>query len=99
MKSLATLELPCVAIDREVPDIPSVRVDHRGGGLEVTRYLTGLGQRRIALLTGSAAVLPSSERVAGYRQAVVLEALASNALRYPDDVSIVCTAGLLIGRL
>lgn len=63
MKSLATLELLCVAIDREVPDVPSVRVDHRGGGLEVTRYLIGLGHR------------------------------------YPDDVSIVCTAGLLIGRL
>lgn len=140
MKSLANLDLPCVAIDREVPGVPSVRVDHRGGGLEVTRYLIGLGHRRIALLTGRAAVMPSSERVAGYRQAHleakieidpslirphtpgsslvfgdvcqllqtpkpptaiitlgtnmladVLDALSSNSLRYPEDVSIVCS--------
>src|SRR4249919_3445573 len=67
--ALANLDLPCVAIDREVPDVPSVRADHRGGGLEITRYLIGLGHRRIALLTGRAALLPSSERLAGYRQA------------------------------
>jgi hypothetical protein len=65
--ALANLDLPCVAIDREVPRIPSVRADHRGGGLEITRYLIGLGHRRIALLTGRAALLPSSERLAGYR--------------------------------
>src|SRR6187455_2273520 len=67
--ALANLDLPCVAIDRQVPDVPSVRADHRGGGLEITRYLIGLGHRRIALLTGRAALLPSSERLAGYRQA------------------------------
>ena len=67
--ALANLDLPCVAIDREVPGVPSVRADHRGGGLEITRYLIGLGHRRIALLTGRAALLPSSERLAGYRQA------------------------------
>jgi len=67
--ALANLDLPCVAIDRDVPGIPTVRADHRGGGLEITRYLIGLGHRRIALLTGRAALLPSSERVAGYRQA------------------------------
>ena len=69
--ALANLDMPCVAIDREVPDVPSVRADHRGGGLEITRYLIGLGHRRIALLTGRAALLPSSERLAGYRQAHV----------------------------
>jgi LacI family transcriptional regulator len=52
-----------------VPGVPSVRADHRGGGLEITRYLIGLGHRRIALLTGRAALLPSSERLAGYRRA------------------------------
>jgi LacI family transcriptional regulator len=67
--ALANLDLPCVAIDREVSGVPSVRADHRGGGLEITRYLIGLGHRRIALLTGRAALLPSSERLAGYRQA------------------------------
>ena len=145
--TLATLDLPCVGIDREVPGAPSVRADHRGGGLEVTRYLIGLGHRRIALLMGPATVLPSSERLAGYRQAhveaglevdldlvrpqahgsgiafsdvcqwvqspdrptaiitlgthmlaSVMEALASNGLRYPDDISLVCTGDTDLAR-
>jgi LacI family transcriptional regulator len=145
--SLATLDLPCVAIDREVPGVPSVRADHRGGGLEITRYLIGLGHRRIALLTGRAALLPSSERLAGYRQAHVeaglevdpdlvrpqmqgssiafsdvcqllqganrptaiitlgthmlagvMEALASNGLRYPEDISLVCIGDTDLAR-
>ena len=33
MKGLATLDLPCVTVDREVPDSIPVRVDHRGGAL------------------------------------------------------------------
>jgi LacI family transcriptional regulator len=69
--ALATLDLPCVGIDREVPGAPSVRADHRGGGLEVTRHLIALGHRRIALLTGPASLLPSTERLAGYRQALI----------------------------
>ena len=67
--SLANLDLPCVAIDREVPGAPSVRADHRGGGLQITRYLIGLGHRRIALLTGRSVLLPSIERLAGYHRA------------------------------
>ncbi|WP_050405054.1 LacI family DNA-binding transcriptional regulator [Bradyrhizobium embrapense] len=147
MKGLATLDLPCVTVDREVPDSVMVRVDHRGGALEATRYLIGLGHRRIALLTGSAAVLPSTERLAGYRQAhqeakievdptlirphmpgantafssvcqllqmtrpptaiislgtsmlaEVLEAITSNGLRYPQDVSIVCSGDTDLAR-
>jgi LacI family transcriptional regulator len=147
MKSLATLDLPCVTVDREVQGAASVRIDHRGGALEVTRYLIGLGHHRIALLTGSAAVLPTSERLAGYRQAhleakievdpglirphmqgantafssvcqllqapkpptaiitlgtemlaQVLEAIASNGLRYPGDVSIVCSGDTGLAR-
>ncbi|WGS18173.1 MULTISPECIES: substrate-binding domain-containing protein [unclassified Bradyrhizobium] len=113
----------------------------------MTRYLIGLGHRRIARLTGSAAVLPSSERLAGYRQAhleaklevdpslirphmqgantafssvcqllqsakpptaiislgtsmlaEVLEAITSNGLRYPQDVSLVCSGDTDLAR-
>ncbi len=145
--ALSTLDLPCVGIDREVPGASTVRADHRGGGLEVTRYLIGLGHRRIALLTGRAALLPSSERLAGYRQAhseagleidaelvrpqmhgtsfafsdvcqmlqspnrptaiitlgthmlaSVMEALASNGLRYPEDISLVCIGDTDLAR-
>jgi LacI family transcriptional regulator len=145
--ALATLDLPCVGIDRDVPGAPSVRADHRGGGLEVTRYLIGLGHRRIALLTGPATLLPSTERRAGYRQAhteaglavdldlvrpqahgssiafsdvrqmlqspapptaiitlgthmlaSVMDALASNGVRYPDDISLVCVGDTDLAR-
>src|SRR3954465_6472069 len=146
-RALATPALPCVWIDREVPGAPSVRADHRGGGFEITRYLIGLGHRRIALLTGRAAPRPSSERLAGYRQAHaeakievdpdlirpqtqgssiafsdvcqllqgpdrptaiitlgthmlagVMDALASNGLRYPDDMSLVCIGDTDLAR-
>ena len=145
--ALATLDLPCVGIDREVPGAPSVRAVHRGGGLEVTRYLIGLGHRRIALLTAAATLLPSTERLAGYRQAhseaglavdpdlvrpqvhgssiafsdvcqllqspapptaiitlgthmlaSVMDALASNGVRYPDDISLVCVGDTDLAR-
>ncbi len=145
--ALETLDMPCVAIDRDVPDTPSVRADHRGGGFEVTRHLIGLGHRRIALLTAQANLLPSSERLAGYRQAhaeagldvdpdlfrpqahgssiafsdvcqllqgarrptaiitlgthmlaSVLEALGSNGLRYPQDISLVCIGDTDLAR-
>jgi LacI family transcriptional regulator len=124
-----------------------VRADHRGGGLEVTRHLIGLGHRRIALLTGPATLLPSTERLAGYRQAhteaglavdldlvrpqahgssiafsdvcqllqspapptaiitlgthmlaSVMDALASNGVRYPDDISLVCVGDTDLAR-
>ena len=113
----------------------------------MTRYLIGLGHRRIALLTAPATLLPSVERVAGYRQAHleaglevdpdlvrpqtqgssiafsdvcqllqgearptaiitlgthmlagVMEALASNGLRYPDDISLVCVGDTDLSR-
>jgi LacI family transcriptional regulator len=145
--ALATLDLPVVGIDRDVPGAPIVRADHRGGGYEMTRHLIGLGHRRIALLTGPATLLPSLERVAGYAQAHaeaglevdpdlirpqtqgssiafsdvcqllqgrdrptaiitlgthmlagVLEALASNGLRYPEHVSLVCVGDTDLSR-
>ncbi len=67
--SLDNLDMPCVTIDRELPGVPSVRSDHRGGGYEATRHLISLGHRRIALLTGRMNLFPSLERYRGYEQA------------------------------
>ena len=47
---------------------PAVLVDHRAGAKAATRYLTGLGHRRIALLTADAEMRPSRERIAGFRE-------------------------------
>ncbi len=46
---------------------PAVLVDHRAGATAATRYLIGLGHRRIALLTADAQMRPSRERIAGFR--------------------------------
>jgi LacI family transcriptional regulator len=67
--ALAALKMPCVGIDRIDPGASTVRADHRSGAMEATRYLIGLGHRRIALLMGSATMLPGAERLAGFRQA------------------------------
>jgi LacI family transcriptional regulator len=47
---------------------PAVLVDHRTGAKAATRYLIGLGHRRIALLTADAQMRPSRERIAGFRE-------------------------------
>jgi LacI family transcriptional regulator len=72
-RELAAAGTPVIILDRDPPedtgDIhwPAVQVDHRGGARVATRYLIGLGHRRIALLTGDAAMRPSRERIAGFR--------------------------------
>jgi LacI family transcriptional regulator len=48
---------------------PAVLVDHRAGARAATRYLIGLGHRRIALLTADAQMRPSRERIAGFQEA------------------------------
>ena len=47
---------------------PAVLVDHRAGAKAATRYLIGLGHRRIALLTADAEMRPSRERIAGFQE-------------------------------
>ncbi|TAJ87387.1 substrate-binding domain-containing protein [Reyranella sp.] len=63
-----------VILDRDVPDAdgddwPAVLVDHRGGAQAATRYLIGLGHRRIALLTPGTRMRPGRERIAGFQAA------------------------------
>ncbi|MBN9514061.1 MAG: LacI family DNA-binding transcriptional regulator [Alphaproteobacteria bacterium] len=67
---------PVVILDRDAPDgdgddspWPAVLVDHRGGAQAATRYLIGLGHRRIALLTPGARMRPGRERIAGFQAA------------------------------
>lgn len=75
------LGTPLVIVDRDPLDDgdetnwPAVLVDHRGGAKAATRYLIGLGHRRIALLTADARMRPSRERIAGFREAFADAAL------------------------
>ncbi len=74
-REIAAAGTPVVILDRdplyEGNDArwPAVMVDHRAGAKAATRYLTGLGHRRIALLTADARMRPSRERIAGFREA------------------------------
>ena len=75
-RELVASGTPVVILDRDPleddgDDIssPAVLVDHRAGATAATRYLVGLGHRRIALLTANAHMRPSRERIAGFRAA------------------------------
>ena len=61
-----------VILDRQMPgvSVDIVRADSEGGAYELTRYLTELGHRRIAILSGPEIVSTSTQRVAGYQRAL-----------------------------
>lgn len=70
-RDLAAAGTPVIILDRDAPEDlhwPAVQVDHRGGARAATRYLLGLGHRRIALLTADAGMRPSRERISGFRE-------------------------------
>ncbi|MFO1162229.1 MAG: LacI family DNA-binding transcriptional regulator [Reyranellaceae bacterium] len=83
-RELAAAGTPVVILDRDPLDQdddddirwPAVLVDHRAGARAATRYLIGLGHRRIALLTADARMRPSRERIAGFRETFVESGLA-----------------------
>lgn len=69
-RELADGGTPVVILDRDpVDEDPAVLVDHRAGAKAATRYLIGLGHRRIALLTADARMRPSRERIDGFHEA------------------------------
>jgi len=69
-KSLVDAGVPVLLIDRDhVETLDRVTVDHSGGIEAATRYLLGLGHRRIALLVGDVKAFPSRSRVEGFQAA------------------------------
>jgi len=68
--TLKSTGIPVVLVDREYPSwADAVTVDHRDGIRRATEYLLQLGHRRIALITGSPALFPARERIAGFEAA------------------------------
>jgi LacI family transcriptional regulator len=85
-ESIAFLEnhgVPFVLLDRRVPDmdVDIVRCDSEQGAYNVVRYLLDLGHERIAALGGSAGITSSTDRVAGYRRALIEAGLEKEAHR------------------
>jgi LacI family transcriptional regulator len=61
-----------VILDRQLSGVSAdiVRGNSESGAYELTRYLTGLGHRRIAILSGPETTSTSTQRVAGYKRAL-----------------------------
>ena len=81
--------LPTVILGHHAPfcgQFPAVETDDVTASRSITEHLLGLGHRRIAFLAGPAAAPWATERIAGYRQALVGANIA------PDD-SLVFAAG------
>jgi LacI family transcriptional regulator, repressor for deo operon, udp, cdd, tsx, nupC, and nupG len=57
-------------------DQPVIRVDHRAGAAEATRYLIELGHKRIAHIAGSRQPQSTAHRQAGYRDALKAAGIA-----------------------
>lgn len=76
---------PWVAIDRRLGgiDAATVLVDNRGGARAATEHLLGHGRSRIACIAGPRDVMPATDRVAGWR-----EALAEAGVR-PSEMRVV----------
>lgn len=66
-------QMPLLVVDRDIPGVTvdSVLVDNTRGGWLATSHLLELGHRRIGCITGPADLTSSTERVLGYRQALV----------------------------
>ena len=64
---------PLVAVLERLPDhsVPVVRTDHRSGAREATRHLIALGHRRIAHIAGIRRIPSTTQRLQGYRQALI----------------------------
>ena len=78
LKSLADDGVQVVIVDRDVPNVRAdiVLLDNEKAGYEATRYLIGLGHRRIACITGPSQLTPSAQRVDGYRRALIEAGIA-----------------------
>ena len=70
--TLRELKIPLVLLDREIPGLACdlVEVDHVAGGLIATRHLLELGHPCVACISGPPELLPSSQRRAGWKQAL-----------------------------
>jgi LacI family transcriptional regulator len=72
--------VPSVLVDRQVPGVQldSVFADNQAGGFLATNHLIGLKHSSIACITGPKGVRSSSERIAGYQQALDAAGIPAN---------------------
>lgn len=72
--------VPVVIIDRDLPfPVDTVWSDHATSMIELVRYLTGLGHRRIGLIMSPMSMRPGRHRVAAFNQAMQDAGLAPDS--------------------
>ncbi len=78
--SLAGVQVPCVLVDRALPDTgrPFVGLDDVAAGRLATEHLLGLGRRRIAHITGEG-FSTAGDRLTGYREALIASGIEPQA--------------------
>jgi LacI family transcriptional regulator len=72
MAELTAIGIPVVTVAMGLPDEDSlnVRIDDYGAALEMTRYLVGLGHRRLGFIKGHPNHIASHDRARGFRDAL-----------------------------
>src|SRR5437588_9786872 len=72
LERLVRAGFPIVLVDRDLPELgaPAVLLDNEGAAYSAVWHLITRGHRRIAMLSGRAAISTTTERVAGYRRAL-----------------------------
>ena len=75
------LRIPTVLVDREIADpaCDLVETAHMQGGLLAVRHLLSLGHKRIACIGGPVGVMPSEQRIEGWRMALAENGTTPNA--------------------
>jgi LacI family transcriptional regulator len=73
VKFIKSQKIPIIVVDREIKrlKVDSVLVDNLSGGYQATKHLLNLGHKRIACISGPSLITPSSERIEGYKKALM----------------------------
>lgn len=84
-KAVLSFDKPVVMVDRDInrADVGRTLFDHVSGVSEATRDLVTLGHVRLAMITGTADVRPTRERLNGFRQG-----LAENSRALENRVEV-----------
>jgi LacI family transcriptional regulator len=82
LPDLHRTDTPWMAIDRRVPgmDAATLLVDNRGGARVAVEHLLGHGRSRIGCIAGPRDVMPATDRVAGWRDALAEAGVRPSAM-------------------
>lgn len=90
LPELVDSQKPFVVLDRRLEtadgadDVPQILADNRGGAQAATEHLLGHGRTQVACIAGPRDVMPTTDRVAGWRRALTRAGLrpANSAVRH-----------------